>query len=366
MVNRTPIDRRRAFTLIELLAVVAIIGVLGLATVASYQAIASDVRRAGAVEEVKSMLAKARMHALLGGRSTGLIFRPVLTAPGVQQIEGVLVQYAGDARAYVLEDPDVGLQTKPMVARFVPIDHGSPMRLAEGIGIASPGHRLSHVDDDGGVRMALDADGQFFAVSNLATPLPEAPGQLIGVLFARDGSHTTIMHESDADWMWVDWNGDGAQRYDGFDYCNRPVPPPVFGGDPPPPTCPPGEDGLPDPDLLEWSPPAGDCWLGVRYLANGNASPAADLWNDDERVPLCMRNEDDESYVLIAPYLVIYDDRDVHEELDTITWLDSGSDQQRRQAAARRALALNEFIEKTGRQVHLNRVTGVAQEGRTQ
>ena len=359
MVNRTPIDRRRAFTLIELLAVVAIIGVLGLATVASYQAIASDVRRAGAVEEVKSMLAKARMHALLGGRSTGLIFRPVLTAPGVQQIEGVLVQYAGDARAYVLEDPDVGLQTKPMVARFVPIDHGSPMRLAEGIGIASPGHRLSHVDDDGGVRMALDADGQFFAVSNLATPLPEAPGQLIGVLFARDGSHTTIMHESDADWMWVDWNGDGAQRYDGVDYCNRPVPDAGFGT--PEPACPPDLE-----DAQPWSPPAGDCWLGVRYLFNGNPSPAADLWNDDERVPLCMRNEDDESYVLIASYLVIYDDRDVHEELDTITWLDSGSDQQRRQAAARRALALNEFIEKTGRQVHLNRVTGVAQEGRTQ
>jgi prepilin-type N-terminal cleavage/methylation domain-containing protein len=350
-------DRRVAFTLIELLAVVAIIGLLGLATVASYQAIAQDVRRAGAVEQVKSMLAKARMQALLGGRSTGLVFRPVVTAPGVQQIEGVLVEYAGDARPYVLEDPLNGLQSKPMVARFVPVKNSSPMRMARGIGIASPGHRLSHTTDDGGVRLPLDADKQFFAVSQLAATLPEAPGQLIGVLFARDGSHTTIMHESDADWMWVDWNGDGAQRYDGVDYCNRPD----VGGFNAAPPCPPEVA-----DAQPWSPPAGDCWLGVRYLANGNASPAADLWNDDERVPLCMRNEDDESYVLIAPYLVIYDDRDVHEEVDTAGWLDSGSDAQRRQAAVRRALALNDFIDKTGRQVHLNRVTGVAQEGRTQ
>ncbi len=357
MVNTAHVDRDRGFTLIELLAVVAIIGVLGLATIASYQALAADIRRAGAVEEVKAKLAQARMKALHEGRTTGLVFRPVIVAPGVQQIEGVLVQYTGESLPYVLEDPFNGMSSEPMVARFEPIDTGTPMRLAEGIGIATPGHRLAHVDDDGGTRMPLDADGQFFAVGQLATSIPEAPGQLVGVLFARDGSHTTVMHESDASWIWVDWNGDGAQRYGGVDYCNRPV-----GDDEDEnQACPPDLE-----DAEPWSPPAGDCWLGVRYLANGNASPGADLWNDDERMPLCGRSEDDEPWVLVAPYLVVYDDRDAHEELDTIEWADAGGDSVRRRAAVTRAKALNDFIDKTGRQVHLNRVTGVAQEGRTQ
>ena len=153
--NNTAETARAAFTLIELLAVVAIIGLLSIATVASYQAIANDVRRAGAVEQVKSMLAKARMRALSDARSTALIFRPVLTAPGVQQIEGMLAQFSGDAFRYVLEDG--GVQSKPIVARFLPVDSGKPMLLSEGIGVASPCHRLANVD---AYDLRLDLHGQ--------------------------------------------------------------------------------------------------------------------------------------------------------------------------------------------------------------
>ncbi len=350
--NNSAETARAAFTLIELLAVVAIIGLLSIATVASYQAIANDVRRAGAVEQVKSMLAKARMRALSDARSTALIFRPVLTAPGVQQIEGMLAQFSGDAFRYVLEDG--GVQSKPIVARFLPVDSGKPMLLSEGIGVASPCHRLANVDADD-LRLDLDGDQQYLTVSNLAGILPEAPGVMIGVVFARDGSQTVLLPEAGADWLWVDFNGDGAQRYGGDDYCNRPE----ESGFNPPPACPPDLA-----DIEAWSPPAAGCWLGTRYIAsNGNPSPSADLWDDDERLPMCQRVEKDEPIVLVAPYLAIYDDRDAREELDPQRWLDTGANTLRRAAAARRGFDMSTFIDENARQLHFNPNTGVAHEG---
>ena len=352
--NNTAETARAAFTLIELLAVVAIIGLLSIATVASYQAIANDVRRAGAVEQVKSMLAKTRMWALTNARTTALVFRPVVTAAGVQQIEGVLAQFSGDAFRYVPEDGFMGVQSQPIVARFLPVDSGKPMLLAEGVGIAAPCHRISNVNSYvTEPRLYLDGDKQYLAVGNLVTMLPEAPGVMIAVLFAGDGSQTVLIPEADADWLWVDFNGDGGQRYEGIDYCNRTE----ESGFNPPPACPPDLA-----DIEAWSPPAAGCWLGARYLANGQTS-SADLWNDDERLPMCQRAEGDEPLVLVAPYLAVYDDRDAREELDATRWLDAGTSPLRRQAASRRADDLSGFIDENARQLHFNPNTGVAHEG---
>jgi hypothetical protein len=203
------------------------------------------------------------------------------------------------------------------------------------------------------VRLDLDGDQQYLAVGNIAGMLPEAPGVMVAVMFARDGSQTVLLPEADADWFWVDFNSDGAQHYDGEDYCNRPDPN-SFGI----PPCPPTLD-----DVVAWSPPAAGCWLGTRYLVNGNPSPSSDLWDDLERLPMCQRSERDEPIVLVAPYLAIYDDRDAREELDPQRWLDTGSDVLRRVAAARRGLDLSTFIDQNARQLHFNPNTGVAHEG---
>jgi hypothetical protein len=234
-----------------------------------------------------------------------------------------------------------------------------PTAVDDGICLASDRDRRLDVQganvDSSDTRLDLDGDQQYLTVSNLAGMLPEAPGVMIGVVFARDGSQTVLLPEAGADWLWVDFNGDGAQRYDGDDYCNRPD----SGGFTD--ACPPDLD---EAGVLGWSPPAAGCWLGTRYIAsNGNPSPSADLWNDDERLPMCQRVEKDEPIVLVAPYLAIYDDRDAREELDPQRWLDTGANAIRRAAAARRGFDMSTFIDENARQLHFNPNTGVAHEG---
>ncbi|MCP4758741.1 MAG: type II secretion system protein [Planctomycetes bacterium] len=352
---------RTAFTLIELLAVVAIIGVLGLATVASYQAIASDVRRAGAVEEVKNMLSVARQRAIEDARPTALVFRPVLTSSGVQQLEGVVAQYSGETLPWVpnpdLSDP--GVSSKPRTSRFVPVDSGKPMQLAEGIGVAVPGHRLSNLSDYSNSPttdpMAYDGDIQYLTPSQFSTKLPEVPGQMIGILFSGDGSVANFVHTADADWLWVDFNADGLQRYEGLDYCNRQDPPGFGGPDP----CPPVEDGQ---AAVPWSPPSAGCYVGARYrLTDGVHIPAKDMWEDNEaeRLPVCQQRLDDEPLVVTGSWLAIYDERDARKQLDPMEWLNSPTDVLRRKAVSTRSDALRGFIDANARQLHFNKFSGV-------
>jgi hypothetical protein len=76
----------------------------------------------------------------------------------------------------------------------------------------------------------------------------------------------------------------------------------------------------------------------------------------EEAVPICHFGGDDEPFVLITPYLAVFDDRDAREELDQAAWINTS------QGAAYRGRDLTEFIDGTGRVLHFNRYTGVAME----
>jgi len=343
-----------AFTLIELLAVVAIIGVLGVATVASYQSIADDVRRAGAVEQVKGALARGRATAISTSQPTLVSFRPVETAPGVQQLEVVVSQFSGNTYDWLPEGlGNPGDNFNLRLARFVPVGDVKTEFLSPGIGVAATGHRFAETDDGEG-QIPVKGDTEFLPTANLLgfKGIPEAPGVVPAVLFAADGSVANMMHEADSEWCFVDLNQDGLQRYRGDNYCNHQ---PLEGFNVPF-ACP---EGVPD-GTLEGSAPAGECWVGPYYLEN-SGQPAAARTLIEEVLPLCQWGEDDEPMVLISPYLAVYDDREARKQLDPAGWVITGQNTDQRNAALR-GRELSDYVQANGRVLQFNRFTGVALE----
>ena len=107
MVTRICTDRQtrtpRAFTLIELLAVVAILAIVGVITVVAYSGIIADVRRSSAVEQVKGLLAQTRMIALKSGHTTMLAFR-ARSINSTPRVEAIIAQPAGGSRDWSVPD----------------------------------------------------------------------------------------------------------------------------------------------------------------------------------------------------------------------------------------------------------------------
>ena len=314
--------RQSGFTMIELLAVVSIIAVLGIATIASYQSIAGDVRRAGAVEAVKTMLSIGRERAMLDGETTLVGFRAV-TKGDDNRVEIFLAQPGHD-----VQDWRGGSDPRRAV-RFLPLEDADRMLLPIGNAVAVPAHRFNFPEDASG-NLVYSGDYHYFATSNLKTLTPEPPGTIPGVLFGRDGAPATLIGQFDADFLWVDFDRDKKQSMGGVLYeFNDPY----------------------DPDTF--APPDG-CWLLTRRQTNGAWSETQVLL--DEQLPLCQRRATDEPFVSVGPYLAIFDERTAREELDTSRWSPN------RAGGGRRGRDLTEFIDATARQLHFNRFTGVAME----
>ncbi len=308
--------------MIELLAVVSIIAVLGIATIASYQAIAGDVRRAGAVEAVKTMLSIGRERAMLDGETTLVGFRAV-TQGDENRVEIFLAQPAHDVVEWR------GGDDPRRVVRFVPLEDAERMLLPIGNAVAVPAHRFNFADIASG-NLVYSGDYHYFTTSNLKTLTPEAAGTIPGILFARDGAPATLIGQFNAEFLWVDFNRDTKQQMGRVAYA--------------------GDDPF---DAATFAPADG-CWLLTRRQTNGNWSETQVLL--DERLPLCQIAANDEPFVSIGPYLAVFDERTAREELDTSRWSPNQA------GAGRRGRDLTEFIDATARQLHFNRFTGVAME----
>jgi len=280
--------RRAAFTLAELLVAMAIIAVLASITVVSVRGITKDAKLSSGVNAVTAALDNARAMAMKNNRIVLVAFRARFD--GVEQyVEIVTAQWTGEAApAYV----DWGSGPEPAaVDRFELIPDVAARQLPRGIKVAGPSYR-SGDDDDWLTQSHLPNIDQ-------STGGGEAPGQMLAVMYAPDGSIITQNSQADSVRTFIDFDRNGEQIISGdiYDYNNGPL------------------INLQD--------------FRVTYFYHVF--------------------EGDEPYLSFVPFLAVFDDDVAREQYDTTQWSDG---QVRRDN-------LTFYISQSADRIHFNRYTGV-------
>jgi len=335
MVTRRTSMAPRAFTLVELLAVIVIISVVAALTLSAYRSIASDARISMASNAVGSVLDNARAMAIQKRRYVMVAIRPVMTGNEEQQVELVIAIESGDMHVnpytsqwtWGFEEPMPGL-------KFVPVEGIKPQFLPKGISVASPVYSLNTRDDG-----PLHND-TWLSLSNLPAMdgggNPEAPGVVLGIIFDKTGAVRTAFEETGSQLAFVDFNNDGGMRgglspgnQQPNDYCLSPCNTQESG---------PMLEGIPEPQVDF------ECDLGL-VDTNGNPWNVV-LLNYMHSYP------SEEPYLLITPMFAIYDydeARDIYPGDDPMhDWSDP----------LKRRSDLDEFAEKFGIVFSFNRYTG--------
>ncbi len=269
-----PHQRVHAFTLVELMVVIAIIGILAVVTVTSSRKLSAGARVATATNAVTSVLASARAAAIRDNLPTAVVFRaswdatkphlPQLTECIVVRSTGDLVQFGSPSSA----GPNVA-------ERFVPVTDVQSIKLTEGVKVAGP---LYEGDSSVGAGNASDfvwvTQGEMPFIMNGCQETPRFSRQF-GVFFGADGSFLTRPPNASAGdhKCYVDWNRNGDA-----------VIPPA------------------DPQDVT----LGSCNSGNYEL----------YWLQD--------HVDDENNLVFVPFLAVYDDRAARER-KSVVWDDSGN-----------------------------------------
>ena len=317
---------RRAFTLIELLAVIAIMAIVGVITVVAYTSIVGDVRRSSAVEQVKGLLSQARTLSLKSGASTLLTFR-ARRVNGEPRMEAIIAQPAGDSDEWVspqLDVPDIYQRVR--MSRFLPVEGVDPVLLPVGIEVAVPGHAISNpvgIGNDGS--LPYSGDLQYVPPTHLGDRV-EASGVMPGIMFGRDGTTVVGVPEHQSRFAWVDLDRDGMQGIGSIEY---------------------------NPALDEFAPGAG-CFVLTR-LDNGSGA-ATNYVEFSQTLPLCQESELDEPWVLSGPFLAVYDAGELRKLESSNAWMPNEP------GASQRAFAHTRFIDEFGRRLFFNRFTGISLE----
>ncbi|MHC5113918.1 MAG: pilus assembly FimT family protein [Planctomycetota bacterium] len=190
---------RRAFTLAELLVVMAIIGILATVTVVAVGKITDDARISSAINTVTAGLDNARALAIKRNRVVMAVFRVHVDESRGQITELVLAEWNGHSQ---LQEFSWGWAVKD---RFEIVKDVLPRRLAPGIKVA-------------GAWYDVDRDDLWVTQPELALTEPptdpnsEYGGRIIGMMFAADGSIITFNPASNNDDSYVDFDGDGVQN----------------------------------------------------------------------------------------------------------------------------------------------------------
>jgi prepilin-type N-terminal cleavage/methylation domain-containing protein len=216
--------RRSAFTLVELLVVVAAIGILSVLTTLGARRLTQGTRLASATNSVVNALASARAAAIRDGEVTAVVFRPVWDPNKKfipQRVEIVIARSTGDRYDFT-SDTD----TRPyrsIAERFRPVDREATIALAEGIKVAALMYNW-------GTSFSWSCSGTTYypeGVYGTQAELPqvfncvESPefGRVVAVLFGPDGQFLTRPPRASlGDYSaYVDWNNDGQGAALGFD-----------------------------------------------------------------------------------------------------------------------------------------------------
>ena len=190
--------RRCAFTLVELLVVMGVIAVLATLTLVSVRAITDNARLSSATNTVMAALDNARALAMKKNTIVLVVFRPRFEGNNKQIVEVVTAKWTGES----FVDPD-----DKVVDRFVPIPDIPVRSIPVGIKIGAP--RYGPNEDRLWITQAhLPAIDQ-------QTGSGEAPGKLMAIMYAPDGTTITRNSQSDSRRMYVDFDNNREQDDDG-------------------------------------------------------------------------------------------------------------------------------------------------------
>jgi prepilin-type N-terminal cleavage/methylation domain-containing protein len=195
MKRRSPLHDGRAFTLAELLVAMAIIALLATITVVAVGGIANDARLATGKNTVTTVLDNARALAIRRNRVVLVVFRPREHGENEQYVEAVFAEWRG-------ESPPLPGESQ-VHDRFVPIPDVPARALPRGIQVACPLYGLVIQEYPG-----RENDTVWVTQTYLPNQPVEAPGQLVGVMYAPDGSTITRNSQNDSSSPWVDFDLD--------------------------------------------------------------------------------------------------------------------------------------------------------------
>lgn len=273
--------RLRGFTLAELLVVIGIIAVLGALTVLGYRGIAKDSKLAAGRNTVAAVLDNARGLAMKNNRLVMVAFRPRLEGYNQQYVECVFAQWTGES----------AILNGQVVDRFAPIAGVTGRTLPRGVKVAGPFY-----GDNDDLRWVTQSH---LPKINQSTGNGEAPGEVIAVMFAPDGTTVSRNSGTDSNRMFIDFNNNEQHDW-GF------------------------------------APPT--------YTA-GNFNTYFE-----------QRLENDECWIDVAPFLAVIDDDQVRELYDPSRWDLSVS----AAAVANRLNDYSQYIVNNVDPLYFNRYTGVA------
>lgn len=199
---------RAAFTLTELLVVMAVMGTVAALTLVAARRIAADMRLALGTNTVVAALGEARTLAMKKHKDILVAFMARLAPSGRDQIIQVVVaEWTGDSFLNVNGPRD------DAVDRFLPVPGVATRALPAGVSVASPYyHRTQTHEDD------IWRPMTYLPWVNPETGEGELIGQPPGVMFSPDGSRILRNSHSDSARSWIDFNDDKLIRLDGTDH----------------------------------------------------------------------------------------------------------------------------------------------------
>jgi prepilin-type N-terminal cleavage/methylation domain-containing protein len=258
--STTSSNRARAFTIVELLVVIGVIGILAALTTLGARRLTAGSRLAAATNAVTSTLGNARAAAIKDGITTAVVFRPVYNPakPNIpQRVELITVRSTGERSSF--GQTSIGLR---MAERYRPVVGIPATVLPEGIKVAGPMY------DPPGNFGAIPAE-QVYATQAEIIPMLACKesiefNRVVAVLFGPNGQFLTRPTRGSVDEMksYVDWNDNG---------------------------------GLPTPPLDPQDVQVGNCAQGL----------FEQFWLQD--------HPDDENNLMFVPFVVVYDDKAARE-----------------------------------------------------